>query len=138
MGRNAAIKRYDVTPAGQPMELLDTTHARVPIVSELLASPWIVRASELIRGDGSHSARYAGEPVTVLWDPEARQPLSFTREGRTYRIDAVVQVWSAERAWWDPRHHVSRRFYRVVARGGVYDLAFDRASRTWMLAGVHD
>lgn len=138
MGRNAAIKHYDATPAGQPMELFDTVQADAPIIERLLASPWIVRASELVARDGACSAKRLGEVVEVAWDAQHQRPASFRRDGRLYVIDGVVQVWSAERSWWDPRRRVSRRFYRVIARGGVYDLAYDRAEGTWLLLGVHD
>ena len=112
--------------AGQPIELFDSKRGRLPVIFELLASPWIVRASELERADGSCAAKRAEEDVDVVWDAARQYPSSFTRDGRTYRIDAIVQIWAAERAWWDPRRRVSRRFWRVLSRGGVYDLAYDR------------
>lgn len=138
MGRNADIKRYSATPAGQPIELLDGKHNRLPIVMELLASPWIVRASDLTRKQDSGAAKRAEEPVDVAWDVEHQHPASFTRGKRVYRIDAIVQVWATERAWWDPRTRVSRRFWRVLARGGVYDLAYDRDLGSWLLVGIQD
>ena len=33
---------------------------------------------------------------------------------------------------------VSRRCFRVIARGGVYDLAYDRLGEQWLLVGVVD
>ena len=110
----------------------------MPVIVELLASPWIVKASDLTRKDGSGAAKRAEEPVEVAWDPERGYPTAFTREGRTYRIDAIVQVWATERSWWDPRKRVSRRFWRVLARGGVYDLTYDRGSASWLLIGIQD
>lgn len=138
MGRNAAIKRFDAKSAGQPLELFESKRSRLPVVVELLASPWIVRASELSRRDGSCAAKRAQESVTVVWDAVRQYPSAFTRAGRTYRIDAIVQVWASERAWWDPRRTVSRRFWRVLARGGVYDLAYDRRADEWILTGIQD
>ena len=138
MGRNAAIKQHSTSSLGQPAELFDTKHGRLPIILELLASPWIVRASDLRRGDGSCATKLAEEPVAVAWDAEHQYPSSFIRSGRTYRIDAIVQIWVAERAWWDPRRKVSRRFWRVLARGGVYDLAYDREQGVWLLIGIQD
>ncbi len=138
MGRNAAIKHYDMTPEGQPVELFESAHGRLPVIIELLKSPWIVRASDLVRRDGALAAKRADEVVEVAWDAVRQCPSSFTREGRTYRIDALVQVWAAERAWWDPRRRVSRRFWRVLARGGVYDLAYDRDRDEWLLVGIQD
>jgi hypothetical protein len=54
------------------------------------------------------------------------------------RVDAVIQTWSVERSWWDRRRQVSRHMWRVVARGGVYDLAFDRLEHAWLLFGIQD
>ncbi len=138
MGRNAAIKQYDARKTGQPVELFETKRSRLPVIIELLASPWIVRASDLTRRDGSCSAKHAEEPVEVVWDAARQYPSSFTRGERVYRIDAIVQIWAAERAWWDPRKRVSRRFWRVLARGGVYDLAYDKTTGTWLLIGIQD
>jgi hypothetical protein len=138
MGQNADIKRYSTATLGQPIELFDSKRGRLPVILELLASPWIVRASDLKLTDGSCAAKHAEEDVEVVWDAERCYPLSFTREARVYRIDAVVQIWAAERAWWNPLRRVSRRFWRVLARGGVYDLAYDRELGTWRLIGIQD
>ena len=138
MGRNASIKRFSATPTGQPVELFETKRSRLPVIVELLASPWIVRASELTRRDGSCAAKHAEERVDVVWDAAHQLPSSFSRDGRTHRIDAIVQMWAAERAWWDPRRRVSRRFWRVLSRGGVYDLAYDRTRDVWLLIGIQD
>ncbi len=138
MGRNAPIKRFSATPEGQPLELFSGKRSRLPIIVELLASPWIVRASDLTRIDGSCAAKSAEETVTVTWDALHQLPSSFVRGERTYRIDAIVQMWSAERAWWDPRRRISRRFWRVLSRGGVYDLAYDRVGDRWLLIGIQD
>ena len=138
MGRNADIKKFSASSVGQPIELFDSKRGRLPVILELLASPWIVRASDLKRADGTCAAKHAEEDVEVAWDAERQYPSSFTRDGRVYRIDAVVQIWAAERAWWDPRTRVSRRFWRVLARGGVYDLVYDRARGTWRLIGIQD
>jgi len=138
MGRNAAIKRFSVTSPGQPFELFESKRSRLPVIVELLASPWIVRASDLARHDGSGAAKHAEECVKVAWDADRQHPSAFVRGGRTYRVDAIVQVWATERAWWDPRRRVSRRFWRVISRGGVYDLAYDRAQGEWLLIGIQD
>ena len=138
MGRNADIKRYSTSTLGQPVELFDTKRGRLPVILQLLASPWIVRASELKRADGSCAAKHAEEDVEVVWDAARQYPSSFTRAGRVYRIDAIVQIWAAEKAWWDPRRRVSRRFWRVLSRGGVYDLAYDRGDGSWRLIGIQD
>ena len=138
MGRNSAIKHYDATPAGQPLELFASKRAQLPVITELLASPWIMRASELVRKDGASAPKRIDEELDVVWDAELARPARFVRGETTYRVDEVLQAWAVERAWWDPRRRVSRRFYRVLARGGVYDLAFDRSSGEWRLVGIQD
>ncbi len=138
MGRNAAIKRYNATPAGQPVELWDAQHGRLPVVMELLKSPWIMRASDLLKRDGACAAKRADESVEVAWDAERQCPLAFERGGKRYRVDGIVQVWASERSWWDRSNRVSRRFWRVLARGGVYDLAYDRIEHAWFLVGIQD
>jgi hypothetical protein len=138
VGRNASIKRFSPTSAGQPLELFETRRSRLPVIVELLASPWIMRASDLAREGGSGAVKHAEQPVDVVWDAAHGMPASFSRDKRVYRIDAIVQMWATERAWWDPRRRVSRRFWRVLSRGGVYDLAYDRARDTWLLIGIQD
>lgn len=138
MGRNSSIKNYDMTPSGQPIELFGSKRSRLPIIVELLRSPWIVRASELSSPEGAHATKHAEQPVDVEWDAARQIPRSFTREGSRYRIEAVIQIWATDRSWWDPRRRLSRRFWRVLARGGVYDLAYDRDSRAWLLVGIQD
>lgn len=138
MGRNAAIKRYDPTPDGQPMDLFSEKEGRLPIVIELLKSPWIFRASELSRDEDAGLGKRREETVAVAWDGRRRCPAAFEWRNRTYRIEAVVQVWAVERTWWDPRRRVSRRIWRVLARGGTYDLAYDRLAGTWRLLGMAD
>ena len=138
MGRNSAIKHYETTPEGQPMELEDSQHGRQPVVRELLKSPWLVRASELVLRDDAWSTKRTDEQIDVVWDGERQRPVAFVRGGKRWKIDAIIQTWSVERAWWDPRRRVSRHVWRVVARGGVYDLAFDRIENSWFLFGIQD
>jgi hypothetical protein len=138
VGRNAAIKRFSATPAGQPLELFDEARGRMPAILELLASPWIMRASQISSRGGSSAVKHAYEPLSVVWDARTQRPSKFTRGDREYRIEAIVQSWAVERAWWDPRARVSRRFWRVAARGGVYDIAYDRDADSWLLMGIQD
>lgn len=138
MGRNTTIKQFGATRAGQPLELFEARASRRSVITELFASPWIVRASELRRRDGSSAAKHVAEAVFVEWDAEHGRPTAFTRGSKRYRIDTVLQVWAAERAWWDPRRRISRRYWRVLSRDGVYDLAFDRTDGTWRLVGIQD
>lgn len=138
MGRNSAIKHFDATPQGQPLELYESKHSRLPIVAELLASPWIVRASDLVRADGTSAAKSTAEEVEVEWDARQTRPASFVRSRRRYPVDVVLQVWATEKCWWDPRRQVSRRYWRVLSGSGVYDLAFDRTTNAWYLTGIQD
>ena len=138
MGHNTAIKRFSATPVGQPLELFEETHGRMPIVLELFASPWVVHASDVMRRDGSCAAKHAAEPLGVTWDAAGQHPSAFTRAEQVYLIDAIVQSWAIEKAWWDPRKRVSRRFWRVSAAGGVYDIAYNRDDGSWLLMGIQD
>jgi len=138
MGRNAAIKHFVTTPAEPSLELVETRHGRLSVILEILRSPWVMRASELPIQAGSWSTKHVGERVEVGWDPERHRPGSFVRAEETWRVDSVVQFWSVERIWWDPRRRISRRVWRVLARGGVYDLAFDRLTQQWLLLGIED
>jgi hypothetical protein len=136
MGRNAAIKRFDAHPDGQPIDLFDSVRGRLPVVLELLKSPWVMRGSDLQRTREAEDL--PAEEVAVTWDGVRRSPAAFRWRGRRYAVDALVQTWAMERRWWDTDRRVSRRCFRVLARGGVYDLAFDRISARWLLVGVVD
>jgi hypothetical protein len=131
MGHNAAIRRFDAKKAGQALDLFGSA-SRLPIVLELLATPWIRRGSQigaLLRTEVE---------VPVEWDPERGRPCSFLWKEKRYIVDALVQQWAVESLWWDRSHHRSRRCFRVIARGGVYDLAYDRIDGHWLLVGVVD
>lgn len=139
MGRNRAIKAFDPRKPGQPLDLFTATDTRLPVIMELLRSPWIVRASELVQsGSSGFAGKQQERVVEVTWDGGRAAPRSFAIEGRRYAVDAVVQSWAVERAWWDPRRRLSRRCYRVLTRGGLYDLAYDRLADRWLLVGVVD
>lgn len=136
MGRNAEIKRFEPRPPGQPQDLFDTLDGRRPAVLELLGTPWVRRASELAAGAGA--GRRAEVPVEVVWNSERGRPVSFVRGGRRLTVDAVAAEWSIERYWWDRASAESRRCFRVLAHGGVWDLAYDRLQDRWLLVGVVD
>jgi hypothetical protein len=136
MGRNTAIKRFDAHPPGRQQDLFSSVQGKAPIVLELLGTPWIRRGSDLPFGDGA--GRRAEVVVEVVWDGERGRPASFTYKGRQHTVDALVQYWAIERRWWDRANAVSRRCFRVLARGGVWDLAYDRSREEWLLVGVVD
>jgi hypothetical protein len=136
VGRNAAIKGFDAHPPGQPQDLFSSTDGKRPVMLELLGSPWLRRVSDLPAGDGA--GRRAERTVEVEWDGERARPDAFTSHGTRYQVDAVVAQWAVERAWWDRASAVSRRCFRVIARGGVWDLAYDRMRGEWLITGVLD
>ncbi len=111
---------------------------RLPVILEILKSPWVVRASELGSRPGEEATKRLSEKIEVAWNGDRAVPSAFRWRGRRYLLDALVQRWVVERYWWDPRRRVSRRCFRVLARGGVYDLAYDRLERVWLLVGVLD
>lgn len=139
VGRNAAIKQYRSLPDGLPLDLFDSAEGRRPVVLDLLATPWLVRASDLRRpGDGALGRR-VGEAVAVSWDASSRTPAAFAWRGRLYDVASVVQTWAVEHSWWDAGVRVSQRCWRVVVKsGGTYDLAFDRLTGAWLLLGIQD
>ncbi len=144
MGRNVAIRRYEMHPEGQAIGLF-ATGVRSPVVAELLRAPWITRASDLVTHDAAERDGGAGKrvegPVSVEWDGERACPVSFAIPGRRrrYEVEAVVGYWVDERFWWDAEAHVSRRCFRVLAHtGALYDLAYDKLGDSWLLVGIGD
>ncbi len=140
MGRNSAIKKFDpATETGhQPIDLFSGKDARRPVIVELLRSPWIVRGSHVPSGSSGHGGKRRELEVKVQWDGARRAPSTFDMNGKRYTVDALVQTWALERAWWDPRARLSRRCFRVLARGGLYDLAYDLLTGRWLLVGIVD
>lgn len=137
MGRNAAIKRFDPRN-GKTGDLFGSRDGRLPVVLELLRSPWVERASRLSAIAEQAGGKRVEREVEVAWDGDRRRPSRFEMSGTRYGVDAVVQTWTVERWWWDERRHVSRRCFRVMARGGIYDLAYDRLAGRWLLVGILD
>ena len=144
MGRNADIKKYDLHPEGQPIDLF-ARGTRSPVVAELLSAPWLRRASELPGARegspeaGAGSGKRALREVTVDWDPGRGRPSAFHVPGKgRYDVEALIGYWVEDRFWWDPETHVSRRCFRLLARGGVWDVAYDRLTQSWSLVGIGD
>ncbi len=137
MGRNTAIKRFD--PAiGTTADLFSAKEGRLGVIFEILKSPWITRGSELLDDEDVALGKRHGDPVAVAWNELEHAPAAFEWRTRLYPVESVIQVWTVERFWWDPRRRVSRRYWRVLARGGTYDLAYDRLERRWLLLGEQD
>lgn len=131
MGHNAAIRGFDPKKPGQPLDLFQAA-GRLPVVLELLSTPWVKRGSQI---DGPTRVEVE---VPVDWDGEHGRPLAFTWKNKRYVVDALVQQWAVDSTWWDRPRARSRRCFRVIARGGVYDLAYDRIGERWLLVGVVD
>ena len=131
MGHNTAIRRFDARKAGQPLDLFHAA-GRTPVILELLATPWLQRGSQIA------GPKRIEVEVPVDWDGERGRPLSFVWKNKRYAIDALVQQWAIDALWWDRPRARSRRCFRVIARGGVYDLAYDRIGERWLLVGVLD
>lgn len=131
VGDNTAIRGFDAKKSGQSLDIFESA-GRVPVVLELLSTPWLRRAS-----DATVPPRVEVE-VSVEWDGVNGRPSSFMRKGRRYEIDQVVQQWAIDSRWWDLERAVSRRCFRVIARGAVHELVYDRISGCWLLAGVGD
>jgi len=138
MGRNRAIKAFDPRTTGHSLDLFTTTDTRTPVIIELLKSPWIMRASELVPSASGVAGKRREREIEVVWDSSRGAPRSFRVDERRYQVDAIVQTWAVERAWWDLRKHLSRRCFRVLTRGGLYDLAYDRIADRWLLVGIVD
>lgn len=138
MGRNRAIKQFDPRTTGHSLDLFTATDTRTPVIMELLKSPWVMRASEIALSASGVAGKRREREIEVVWDVERAAPRSFVLDARRYVVDAVVQSWAVERSWWDPRARLSRRCFRVLTRGGLYDLAYDRIGERWLLVGVVD
>lgn len=137
MGRNTAIKRFD--PAvGKTADMFSAKEGRLSVVVEMLRSPWLARGSDLVKGHDGTLGKRREDPVAVAWNGLTREPAAFEWHARDYPVEHVIQVWAIELFWWDPRRRVSRRCWRVLARGGTYDLAYDRLERRWLLLGEQD
>jgi hypothetical protein len=137
VGRNTAIKRFD--PAtGKTADMFSAKEGRLSVVVEMLKSPWIARGSDFVHEQDAALGKRRGEPVSVAWNALGRAPAAFEWHARDYPVEQVIQVWAIELYWWDLRRRVSRRCWRVLARGGTYDLAYDRLERRWLLLSEQD
>ena len=51
----------------------------------------------------------------------------------------MLECWREVGSWWEPERRVDRLVFRVLLAGGaVVDLALERASGEWLVAGVVD
>lgn len=83
-----------------------------------------------------------GVPIDV-WT-RAGRPVRFAWRGRIYLVRHVLDHWVALRAVWHATAEAAvprQEFWRVEAAGveaggGVYELRYDSATDTWLLARV--
>lgn len=70
--------------------------------------------------------------VTVADGDHAARPTTFTWRGRRHVVE-VIGSWHLCARWWDAGAASDRTYYHVLsATQGVYELAFDAASRVWV------
>lgn len=73
------------------------------------------------------------DPIAVAWSETMRLPSAFIWRRRRYAVERVIEIWVTETGWWRDDGRVSRSYWRVRAEGRVFDLCYDRLSRTWTL-----
>ena len=139
------IHRYPSRPPGFEEPLFPTRESRRAVAEHLASAPWLTRASELCRGSGQ-AAHSREEPVHVLRRADGRAYLvrrcpNGRRKGslRKRRVVRVLERWREVALWWEAGGGVDRLVFRVLLAGGtVVDLALERASGEWLVAGVVD
>jgi hypothetical protein len=72
-------------------------------------------------------------PIAVTWHEGQRRPIAFVWRGRRYRVERLLETWIVETGWWKDEGRLSRSYWRVRAEGRVFDLRYDRMSKTWAL-----
>jgi hypothetical protein len=136
------IHGYPLRPSGFQEPLFPTRESRRIVAEHLARAPWLCRGSELRRGSGQ-SANSREEPAHVFWRADGRAYL-VRRCGRGLRtrkrrVVRVLERWREVGPWWEPERRVDRLVFRVLLAGGaVVDLALERASGEWLVAGVVD
>jgi len=75
--------------------------------------------------------------LKVNLDRHGHAPMEFHRGGRIYRVAEVQDCWRLVGDWWDGRGE--KTFFRVmVSGGGIFELAYDHARRTWQIERIED
>ncbi len=136
------IHRYPHRPPGFEEPLFPTLESRRAVAEHLARAPWLSRASELSGGTGLATRRFE-EPAHVLRRADGRAYLvrrcGKGRHTRKRRVAQVLERWREVACWWEPERRVDRLVFRVLLAGGaVVDVALERASGEWLVAGVVD
>ena len=141
------IHCYPLRPPGFEEPLFPTAESRRAVAEHLARAPWLCRGSELRRGSGQ-AAHRREEPAHVLSRSDGsaylvrRCPNGRRGRGlrtRKRRVVLVLERWREVRSWWDAEADVDRFVFRVLLAGGsVVDLALERTSGEWLVAGVVD
>jgi hypothetical protein len=139
------IHRYPSRPPGFEEPLFPTAESRKIVAEHLASAPWLSRGSELSGGNGE-TARRREEPAHVIRRTDGRAYLvrycgDRRRKGSLSkrRVVRVLERWREVGPWWDAERRVDRLVFRVLLAGGpVVDLALERASGEWLVAGVVD
>ena len=84
-------------------------------------------------GDHSPAAECRRSPVTVVWSERLRLPIAFVWQHRRRRIERILETWIIETGWWKDDGFVSCSFWRVRAEGRVFELRYNRLTKSWTL-----
>jgi hypothetical protein len=138
------IHRYPLRPPGFEEPLFPTRESKRATAEHLARAPWLSRGSELPGGNGE-TARRCEEPAHVLRRADGRAYLIWRcgngcrRRTRKRRVVRVLECWREVGPWWETKGGVDRLVYRVLLAGGVVvELALERVSGEWLVAGVVD
>ncbi len=87
-------------------------------------------------GDHPPDASRSSAPIAVVWSESRRLPVAFVWRRRRYRIERVLETWILETGWWKEEGFINRAFWRVRAEGRVFDLRYDRITKSWALERI--
>jgi hypothetical protein len=137
------IHRYPLRPPGFEEPLFPTRQSRRAVAEHLASAPWLCRGSELDRRSGQ-AAHRREESAHVIRRADGRAYLvqrcmSGRRRTRKRRVMRVLDRWREIGPWWEAERRMDRLVFRVLLAGGsVVDLALERTSGEWLVAGVVD
>lgn len=141
------IHSYPLRPLGFEEPLFPTRESKRSVAEHLAGAPWLSRGSELPGGSGQ-AVRRCAEPAHVLRRDDGRAYLvrrcqNGRRHGRSRtrkrRVVRVLESWREVGPWWEAGSGADRLVFRVLLAGGaVVDLALERTSGEWIVAGVVD